>query len=201
MIRSLFLDVGGVLGTNGWDRYMRRAAAEKYSIDHADLDLRHKQTFGTYEEGKITLDEYLNRTIFYKPRPFSIEEFREHMFAESQPWPDMIALIRELKIRNDLQVVITSNEGRELAEHRIRYFGLDGLADIYIFSSFIGLRKPDLAFYRVALDVSQSNADEVLYFDDRDLFVEVATRGFGVQGICHKSIESTREQTRALGLS
>lgn len=200
MIRTLFLDVGGVLGTNGWDRYMRRAAAEKYNLDHADLDLRHKQTFGTYEEGKISLNEYITRTVFYKDRPFTVEDYRSYMIEQSQPWPDMLAFMRELKIRHGLKVVVTSNEGRELAEHRISYFGLDALADMFVFSSFVGLRKPDHAFYRVALDISQSEAGEVLYFDDRELFVEVAFRAFGLKGICHKSIDATKDQIRSYGL-
>lgn len=200
MIRTLFLDVGGVLGTNGWDRYMRRAAAAKFGLDITDLDLRHKQTFGTYEEGKITLDEYIARTVFYQPRPFTEEEYRSYIVEQSQPWPDMIAAMLELKRRHNLRVVITSNEGRELAEHRIRHFGLDGLADIFIFSSFIGVRKPDLTFYRIALDISQARREEVLYFDDRDLFVEVAARGTGIKGIVHKSLQSTRVQLEGLGL-
>lgn len=200
MIRTFFLDVGGVLGTNGWDRYMRKAAAEKFGLDLADLDLRHKQTFGTYEEGKITLDEYIVRTVFYQPRPFTHEEYRAYIIQQSQPWPDMIESMHDLKARHNLRIVITSNEGRELADHRIRYFGLDTLADIFVFSSFIGVRKPDLAFYRIALDVSQSKPEEVLYFDDRDLFVEVAARGTGINGISHKSLESTRVQLAALGL-
>lgn len=200
MIRTFFLDVGGVLGTNGWDRTMRKAASEKFGLDSADLDLRHKQTFGTYEEGKITLDEYIARTVFYKPRPFSPDEYRAYIFEQSQPWPEMIALMRELKSRHQLRVVITSNEGRELAEHRIRYFGLDNLADIFVFSSFVGVRKPDLTFYRIALDISQSTPDEVLYFDDRDLFVEVAERGLSLKGICYKSIDATLGQLAALGL-
>ncbi|HYZ84773.1 MAG TPA: HAD family hydrolase [Bryobacteraceae bacterium] len=200
MIGTLFLDVGGVLGTNGWDRNMRRAAAEKFGLDLADLDMRHKQTFGTYEEGKITLDEYLERTVFCKPRDFSLDEFRAYMIQQSQPWRDMISLMMETKALNGLRVAITSNEGRELAEHRISYFGLRELGDVFIFSSFIGLRKPDLTFYRMALDISQSLPGEVLYLDDRDLFVEVAVRRVGVNGFPHKDIEETRQRLAQLGL-
>jgi putative hydrolase of the HAD superfamily len=200
MIRNLFLDVGGVLGTNGWDRGMRRAAAEKYGLDLADLDLRHKQTFGTYEEGKITLEDYLERTIFYRDREFTMDEFRAYMIEQSQPWPDMIELMTTVKREHGVKVVITSNEGRELTEHRLQYFGLDKLADIFVFSSFIGLRKPDLAFYRMALDVSQAKPSEVLYVDDRDLFVEVASKRLGLKGIAHKTTADTRARFAALGL-
>ncbi|MGZ3535999.1 MAG: HAD family phosphatase, partial [Thermodesulfobacteriota bacterium] len=84
---ALFLDVGGVLLTNGWDRSMRKLAAEAFGLDGNEVDDRHHLTFDTYELGKLTLDEYLGRMVFYKERRFSKEEFKEFMFAQSRPFP------------------------------------------------------------------------------------------------------------------
>ncbi|MEJ2555063.1 MAG: HAD family phosphatase, partial [Anaerolineae bacterium] len=74
-ITTLFLDIGGVLLTNGWDHNMRRKAAEIFGLDYEEMNERHHLTFDTYEEGKLNLYEYLNRVIFYQERPFSLEEF------------------------------------------------------------------------------------------------------------------------------
>jgi putative hydrolase of the HAD superfamily len=199
-ITTLFLDVGGVLGTNGWDHKSRELAAQQFGLDYAEMDQRHKMTFNMFEEGNLTLDAYLDRVIFYRERGFSRDDFRAFMFAQSKPDPVMLGLIADLKKRYGLKVIITSNEGRELVMYRIPLFGLDILADFFIFSCFIHVRKPDAAFYRMALDMVQEPPERVVYLDDREMFVEVA-RGLGIRGIWQTSVETTRAALSDLGLS
>jgi putative hydrolase of the HAD superfamily len=199
-ITTFFCDVGGVLGTNGWDHKSRELAAKTFDLDYAEMTHRHDMSFGAYEEGKLTLDSYLDRTVFYRPRPFSREDFRKFMLEQSQPDPAMLGLMAALKKKYGLKVVITSNEGRELVDYRIPSFGLDKLADYFIFSCFIHIRKPDPNFYRMALDMNQVAPQEVVYFDDREMFVEVA-RGLGIHGIWQTSIEMTRSALHDLGLT
>jgi len=198
-ITTLFLDVGGVLLTNGWDRKARQAAAETFGLDLAEMDERHHLTFDTYEEGKLSLDSYLDRVVFHQERPFSQRAFREFMFAQSKPYPEMLELVRGLKTRHGLRVTVVSNEGRELTEHRIRAFRLDVLVDCFIASCFVHFRKPDTDMFAIALDVSQACPGQVAYIDDRAMFVEVA-RTLGIAGIHHTGIETTRRELAALGL-
>jgi putative hydrolase of the HAD superfamily len=113
-ITTLFLDIGGVLLTNGWDWKARQIAAETFHLEHTEFDERHHLTFDTYEEGKLNLDEYLDRVVFYQERAFSREDFRAFMFSRSQPYPDMLELVRALKKQRGLRVVAVSNGGREL---------------------------------------------------------------------------------------
>lgn len=193
---TLFLDVGGVLLTNGWDRTMRAAAAKMFDINVTDFDKRHALTFDTYEIGKITLDEYLERTIFYKSRSFSKEMFREFIFAQSQPHKDMIDLIWKMKKNHDLTTVALTNEGREIMHHRIEAFHLKEFIDIFVCSAYIGLRKPDADMYRFALDLSNTKPSEVIYIDDRDLFIEVGHK-LGLKTIHHKTIEQTKKELTA----
>jgi putative hydrolase of the HAD superfamily len=199
-ITTLFLDIGGVLLSNGWDRRSRREAAEKFGLDYNEMDERHHLTFGTYEEGKLTLEEYLSRAVFYEERPFSRDSFIMFMFAQSHPYPDMIDLVRRLKERYGLKVIAVSNEGRELTEYRIKRFELGTFIDCFVSSCFVHVRKPDYDIYRIAMDVAQVACGEAVYIDDRDMFVEVA-RCLGIQGIVHKDLVSTREALAALGLS
>jgi len=198
-VTTMFLDIGGVLLTNGWDRAARRLAAQKFNLDYEEMNERHHLTYDTYEAGKLSLEEYLNRLVFYQPRPFSREEFKAFMFAQSQPYPEMIDLARGLKARYGLKVAVVSNEGRELILHRIQKFGLAGFVDFFIVSCFVHFRKPDADIYRMALDIAQAPPEQAVYLDDRAMFVEVA-RSLGIPGIHHTSYETTRAALAKLGL-
>ncbi len=199
-ITCLFTDVGGVLGTNGWDRSMRKRAAEVFKLDYAEMDERHHLTFDTYEAGKLSLDEYLARTIFYEVRSFSPEDFKTFMFEQSQPYLPMIQLVRDLKERHQLKVAVVSNEGRELTQHRVQKFGLTEFVDFFICSCFVHFRKPDADIFRIALDVAQVAPEQVVYIEDRPMFVDIA-RSLGIRSMHHTSYESTRDSLAVLGLS
>ncbi len=198
-VTTLFLDIGNVILTNGWDRHMRMSAAARFKLDHDEMNERHHLTFDTYEEGKLSLDEYLERLVFYKERPFTKEDFKDFMFAQSKPFPEMIDLICRLKARYHLKVAVVSNEGRELTEYRIAKFRLADFIDFFISSCFVHYRKPDADIYRIALDIAQVAPDCVAYVEDRPMFVEVA-QGLGIRGIVHETFESTRAALAAMGL-
>jgi putative hydrolase of the HAD superfamily len=198
-ITTLFLDIGGVLLTNGWDRYSRRDAAEKFELDYDELDERHHLTFDTYEEGELSLEEYLNRVVFYQDRAFAMQDFKAFMYAQSQPKQDMIDLMLRLKERYDLKIAAISNEGRELTEYRIKKFHLGAFIDFFISSCFVHFRKPDARLYKLALDCAQVPPRDGLYIDDRAMFVEVA-RGLGLNGHLHTDYESTRAALAEFGL-
>lgn len=199
-ITTLFLDIGGVLLTNGWDRGIRTVASEKFGLDYAEMDERHHLTFDIYEEGKLSLDEYLNRVVFYQERSFSREEFKAFMYAQSQPFPEMIELMRGLKTQHSLQVAAVSNEGRELTVYRVQQFKLGTIIDFFISSCFVHYRKPDADLYRIALDIAQVRPEQVVYIDDRPMFVEVA-KELGIKGIIHTGLDATRKTLAGLGLS
>jgi putative hydrolase of the HAD superfamily len=199
-ISLLFLDIGGVLLTNGWDHRTRQRAAKHFGLDYEDMNERHHLTFDTFEEGKLSLQEYLTRLVFYKDRSFSREEFRNYMFDQSEPYQETIDLICELKELYGLKIAGVSNEGRELTVYRIRKFKLKEFMDFFISSCFVHFRKPDKDMYRIALDIAQAEPDEVAYIEDRRMFVEVA-RNLGIHGILHRDYESTRAALAELGLS
>jgi putative hydrolase of the HAD superfamily len=199
-ITTLFLDIGGVLLTNGWDHHARKRAATHFKLELAEMEDRHHLTFDTYEEGKLTLEEYLGRVVFYQKRPFTRAQFRHFMFAQSKPYPQMIKLVRKLKRRYGLKIVVVSNEARELNSHRIRKFKLDGFVDSFISSCFVHLRKPDAAIFRLALDIAQTPARQVVYIENTSMFVQIA-KGMGIQSILHTDYKSTRAKLASLGLT
>src|SRR5258708_17524122 len=199
-IKTLFLDVGGVLLTNGWGRASRQLAAETFNIDYAELDERHHLTFDTFEEGKLTLDEYLAQTVFYEPRSFSKDDLINFMYPRSTPYPEMSSLVTDLKARYKLGIVVVSNEGRELTAYRVKKFGMTDYVDAFIVSSFVHYRKPDMDMYQIALDVSQTAPEQVVYIDDRALFTEVACK-LAINCIHHIDVTSTQKALAGHGLS
>ena len=198
-IKAIFTDVGGVLLTNGWDSAGRKRAAQQFHLDLADMDARHHLTFDTYEIGKLSLDSYLDRIVFYQPRDFSKDDFKALMFSQSQPYPRMIELIRQTKERHRLKLAVVSNEGRELTDYRIRKFGLADFVDFFVSSCFVHFRKPDTDIFQMAIDLAQTPPGETIYLDDRPLFVEVA-RSMGLRAIHHLTYEGTKEALTAMGL-
>jgi putative hydrolase of the HAD superfamily len=198
-VTTLFLDIGGVLLSNGWYGKARERAAKEFHLDFADLNERHHLTFDTYEAGKLTLDEYLTRVVFFKKRPFTRSQFRKFMFAQSTPYPEMIDLVCKLKARYKLKIAVVSNEGRELNSYRIQKFKLDRFVDFFISSCFVHFRKPDADIFRVALDIAQVCPEQVVYIEDRPMFVQVA-EGLGLRAILHTDHVSTRAKLGSFGL-
>ena len=198
-ITALFVDIGGVLLTNGWDHHARRRAVKHFKLDWAEMEERHGLNFETHEEDKITFTEYLDRVVFYERRSFTRAEFRRFMFAQSTPHPEMLELLGRLKLRYGLRVAVVSNEARELNAYRIRHFKLNRVVDCFVSSCFVHVRKPDADIFRLALDIAQTPAEEVIYLENTAMFVEIA-EGLGIRSILHKDYRSTRERLAAFGL-
>jgi putative hydrolase of the HAD superfamily len=198
-INCLFVDIGGVLLSNGWDHHARKRAATHFRLDWDDLNARHRLNFETHEEGKLTFQEYLSRVVFYKKRPFRRAQFRSFMCSQSRPYIRMLALMNRLKQQRGLKIAIVSNESRELNAYRTRKFKLNEFVDCFVSSSFVHLRKPDIDIFKLALDVASTPARNVLYIENTPLFVQIAG-GLGIRGILHTDYKSTCEKLASFGL-
>lgn len=198
-ITTLFLDIGGVLLSNGWGHVFRHQAAQKFNLDIAEMELRHKLMFVVYEEGKITLDNYLERVIFYENRNFTAQEFRDFMFSLTTPCLEMIALIKKLKEIYNLKIIAISNEAEELNAYRIKTFHLNSFIDFFVSSCYVHVRKPDITIFKLALNFSQVPINEIIFIDDVNLFVEVA-KDAGIKGIHHLNYSSTANKLADFGL-
>ncbi|WP_333872926.1 HAD family hydrolase [Methylobacter sp.] len=198
-ITCLFVDIGGVLLSNGWDHNIRKQAETDFKLDPGEMEGRHYLNLNIYEEDKLTLDEYLDRVVFHQQRPFTPTQFRDFMFAQSQPYPEMIELVSQLKIRYGLKIVVVSNEAREINDYRIRKFKLDEFVDFFISSCYVHLRKPDKDIFRLALDIAQVPVERIVYIENTELFVQVA-ESLGIRSILHTDYRSTCAKLAVLGL-
>ena len=199
-ITTLFLDIGGVLLTNGWDTALRKQTAEHFNVDYTELDHRHRVTYDTYEEGKMSLETYLRQIIFFEPRNFIAADVKNYILEQAKPYQDTINLVHRLKSVYGLKIAVVSNEGREIAEDRIARFHLKDFVDFFIVSAFVHFRKPDLDIYRLALDVAHVEPQEVAYIEDRPLLCEVAAE-LGIHSVLNRSSAETREILAGLGLA
>jgi putative hydrolase of the HAD superfamily len=199
-ITTLFSDVGGVLLTNGWDRDSRRKLVENFKLDLAEFGDRHELVSTAFETGDLDLDHYLDRTVFYRPRDFSREQVKDFMFAESQPYPNSLALIGRLAQTKKYLMTTLNNESTELNKHRIETFGLRNYFTAFFSSCYLGVKKPEAAIYKLALELTQRPAEECVFIDDRALNLECAKQQ-GMHTIQFKNAAQLENDLCGLGLS
>lgn len=197
-IDLVLFDIGGVLGSNGWDREQRDAAASRFSLDVEDFQYRHQETVGAWESGEITLEEYLDVTIFCEPRDFSRGAFKDFMFAQSVPWPESIDVARAL-VRSGVRMATLNNESEELNCYRIHNFGLRDVFPTFFTSCWLGVRKPTHAIYARVLGMTQADPARTLFIDDRMQNLTPA-KALGVRTHHFTSAPQLREQFVSLGL-
>lgn len=201
MIKAIFTDLGGVVLTNGWDHDGRHRAVEHFEMDLVEFAKRHEMVFGDYEEGRMSLDDYLTFAVFHCHRPFSRAEFVNYMKGLSQYFPETILeTLKTIKKKYGLPIFALSNEGREIAEYRIDMFDLRSFIDAFIVSGFVRMRKPSMGIYRLGLDLAQVPADQVLYIDDREVLIEAGNRA-GLMTLWHKTAVETHKEFERHGLS
>jgi len=185
-ISALFWDLGGVVLTNAWDRSSRIKAVEKFHLDRDDFEDRHELLLNAFETGQVTLEDYLNRVIFYRQRPFTREDFKEFMYGESQALADTPAILRQIVSLDQFLLAALNNESLELNEYRIQKFHLRDYFQVFMSSCYLGVRKPDEAIYRQVLHITQRRPEECIFIDDRSLNLECA-RELGMNTIQFKS--------------
>jgi putative hydrolase of the HAD superfamily len=199
-ISAIFWDVGGVLLSNAWDHEQRQQALKHFNLDEVEFESRHQMLVSSFERGKITLQEYLERTIFSRPRPFTLEAFKEYMFSLSQPIQETLQLAKDLSRSCKYLMSTINNESKELNLFRIQTFGLREIFSLFVSSCFIGVRKPEDAIYRLALEITQRPFEESCFIDDRALNLESASR-LGMHVIQMKNADQLRQELQKLGVA
>ena len=198
-LSHLFFDVGGVLGNNGWDREQRAAAGRQFGLDVDELEELHGESIAMLEQGRMTLDEYLRTTVFYRPRPFDLAAFKAYMLAQSAPFPDTIDLARALARTGRYRLMTINNESDELNRYRLERFGLRGIFIAFFSSCWLGVLKPARRIYEVALAISQAVPEDSVFIDDRERNLEPA-RTLGMQIIRFTDALRLREELAGLGV-
>src|SRR5579862_1775189 len=117
-VTALFWDVGGVILSNGWDRASRAEAAKKFGLDWEEFQDRHELASPAFEAGRITLNTYLERTVFYRKRAFTKKAFTNFIFAQSEQFPESRAVLAAVAASGKYLLATINNEAAELNERR-----------------------------------------------------------------------------------
>jgi putative hydrolase of the HAD superfamily len=195
----VLFDIGGVLGSNGWDREQRAAAVAHFALDPEDFQYRHEETVGALESGLISLDEYLDVAVFCDPVTFTKSAFKAFMFAQSAPWPDSIAVARTLAKSGAVRMATLNNESAELNAYRIEHFGLRDIFPTFFTSCWLGVRKPTIAIYKRVLGMAQADPERTVFVDDRRQNLAPAA-ALGIATIQFESAEQLRRDLSSMGL-
>jgi putative hydrolase of the HAD superfamily len=198
-ITTLFWDIGGVIMTNGWDTGSRRLAVETFHLDWEEFHDRHDLSFPAFDSGNISLNEYLNRTIFYRERPFTREEFTAFMYAQSREYPEARAVLDGVARKNKYLIGSINNEPFELNEFRIAEFNLRRDFQLFFSSCYLHTRKPDETIFRIALEVTQRPAQECVFIDDRPINLE-NPRKLGMIPIHYQNPAQLRAELQNYGI-
>jgi len=190
VIDTVFFDVGGVLGSNGWDAEARAAAVRAFELNGEEYEYRHHDAVGPWEEGRISMDTYLDLTVFYQSRSFSRDEFRSFMLANSIPNVAMVDVARALNRSGQYRLMSLNNEAAELHEYRVRRFKLNGIFCAFLTSCYLGVRKPMPEFFYRALGIAQMEPARCVFIDDREQNL-IAARALGINTILYTSPDDT----------
>ena len=196
---TLFWDIGGVILTNGWDRASRREAATVFDLDWEEFQDRHDLSFPAFDSGHITLNEYLDRTLFYRPRSFTREEFTAFMFAQSKEFPDSRAILEKVAGSQKYFIGAINNEPLELNQYRIEAFNLRKDFLVFFSSCYVHSRKPEEMIFRVALEVTQRAPEQCVFIDDRPLNLE-SPRRLGMNVIHYQNPQQLRADLQKCGV-
>lgn len=198
-VSALFWDNGGVILTNGWDRNARQSAVNNFHLDWAEFEDRHELVLNAFETGKMSLDEYLRRTVFYRDRTFTAEQFKKFLFDQSQAFPESMAFLAALARTRRYMLASLNNESREVNEYRIAKFQLRDYFEAFFCSCYLGIRKPDAGIYSLALQITQRGPEECVFIDDRALNLECA-REMGMHTIQFHSVGHLQSELALLGV-
>jgi len=190
-IRHIFFDIGGVLGSNGWDREQREQAVRRFGLNADDFQWRHEEVVGEWEEGRITIEEYLDIAVFYTERSFSRRDFIDFMYSQSVADESAIALARRLSEQPGFTLMTLNNESEALNIHRIETFGISEIFEAFISSCWLGVRKPIRRFYNRALGIAHAEPSTSLLIDDRQQNLTPATT-LGMKVILFESVPQLR---------
>jgi len=198
-ITTTFWDIGGVILTNGWDTKSRREAVATFQLDWEEFHDRHDLSFPAFDSGQITLNEYLDRTIFYRQRPFTREEFTAFMFAQSKEYPESRAILDKVAGSGKYLVGAINNEPLELNQYRIEAFHLRRDFIVFFSSCYVRSRKPEETIFRVALEVTQRPAEQCVFIDDRPLNLD-SPRRLGMNVIHFENAQQLRSDLQKYGV-
>ncbi|MGE0040978.1 MAG: HAD family hydrolase [Vicinamibacterales bacterium] len=197
MIKTVFLDAGGVLVHPSWTRVSEALAAEGVSVPTRVLENADRRARRDLDEATLirsTDDKargwvYFDKVLAHARIPATSQTDRalavlQAYHAEENLWehvaPDVRPLLERLRATGRTLVVVSNANGRL---HRMfDRVGLTPYVDVILDSHAWGVEKPDPGLFRIALEQAGAQADSTVHVGDL-YHVDVAgARAAGLAG-------------------
>ncbi|WP_309631968.1 HAD family phosphatase [Nocardioides zeae] len=116
----------------------------------------------------------------------------DRLFAEMRQEPTMFALVDDLRARGVRTGLVSNSWGNDYPRAQ-----LDTVLDPVVISADVGLRKPDVAIFDLAVAHLGVPASRVLFVDDAEPNL-IGARRAGLQTLLHQDPGTTRRALDAL---
>ena len=199
--KAIFFDLGNVwIDFDHWiavNKFVSSAGLKPGEIFKIIFDSPYTEEF---EEGRISpLDFFTKMNDVFKTG-LLFKEFVtiwNEIFFLSKENIMLHEFARTLKERYFL--LLLSNTNALHYEWLSKRFDVFGIFDKLVLSHEIGARKPKRKIYDEALRLSASQADEVIYIDDREDLIAESKRLGIIHSIQYKGLSLLKEELRGLG--
>ena len=195
-IRAVFFDLGGVILRTEYQA-PRQQLAERLGLEYDDLDriVFNSETGLQAATGAITSRKHWEALMKRLKRPMEeLESIRNEFFAGDIIDRDIVNYLRSL--RNTHKTGLISNNWSDLRDYLVREKIIDAF-DHIIISAEVGVAKPELGIFRIALEQAGVKPEEAVLVDDFYVNIEGCEK-IGMKGIHFKDAQSAMQQLKEL---
>lgn len=199
MIHVILFDLGNVLLPVDGHR-MARSLSKHTALSPDDI-LKHfgkHEIINEFESGRMKPEMFYNHiSEACQLDGLEFEDFLIHFNDIFEEDASMISLLAKLKRNHKLGMISNTNEIH--TEHMLKTYDLFKQFDYLWFSHEAGLRKPDAAIYKLALDHFNVPAENTVFIDDLPMNVEGAKK-IGIQALLFQGYDKLVADLQALGV-
>ncbi len=168
----IIFDVSGVL-THWTFRNPKGYEINGKHFDGKKIELLYESLeYKEYMTGRISYRKFLEAFFGNQNLDMTVGEFSAIFENDLRPIKGIHELIK--KLSSNYKIALASNEGKELAEIRIKKSGVERYVSKKIISYQIGKLKPEKDFFIKTLEILGAKPYECLFIDDSPLNVEAA---------------------------
>ncbi len=181
MVKTIFVDLGGVLIENPAEPFIRYSAS-KLHVSPSVLKPSLGKFLPDWQKGKYSESEFWDQVTsdYGKPQKISESIWTQALQSCYQEKSDVFKQIQMFK-KNGYELALLSNTEAPVVAY-IRNRSSFSLFDTLIVSCEIGLIKPYKDIFEYALKAMKTTASESVFIDDRQENIEGA-EAIGIHGI------------------
>jgi putative hydrolase of the HAD superfamily len=188
MYQAIIFDFFGVIQVDPYQRWLSKHGLKRENAFADASDVA--------DRGQMTQEQFFERLRELTGEP--LDEIKAAFFENKTIDEELVKYIAELK--QAYKTGLLSNSRGDYLRPILQMHGIAGLFDEIIISSEVGIIKPELPIFNLAVEKIGAPAAEIIFIDDRDYNV-VAAETVGVKSILYKDLASLKEDLQKLGVA